>query len=137
MPSTTILDASLSTSYTPSPPFIIVARGIDLAFRLLVTGSADAEVQWYFEFSDGTPKISQAEWFQEVAQNVAGGHVSMPAVVRTFYRADGSKLAPAADPYRFSANFERGQKIARIQMRALTGAVKATVILGAGMQAVG
>ncbi len=116
---------ALTTAFQPTRAFAIEAGRVTFRFDLTVTGGTPAVVQYYMEFG-GDPDPASSAWYREMAEEDQGaGDVEQPLVVRTLQGVAGAAFA--AGNYKMSAQFRREEQLVRLQIKALAGAVRATI----------
>jgi hypothetical protein len=103
---------------------LIEGNRVVFRFKLVVTGTPSAVIQYYLEFGDDP--APDGVWYREVAEeDQGGGNVLQPIVVRTL-EGPASAALPAGT-YLLSAQFRREEQMARLQIKASAGAVVAVV----------
>jgi hypothetical protein len=118
--SATLFKGPLTGSFVPSTAMLMQGDRVSLDFSLVTVGVTTA-VEWYMEFGD-TPACG----FRETAEeDVAGGVVGMPKVVRTFRENGGALLA--AGTSKMTVQFVRKHQFVRLQLRVASGAATATI----------
>lgn len=129
-----LFNGALGGSFTPSLACVIVADRFVLEFEIVV--GTLASVEWYAEFLEDTdPNASTPPWARECAEITdTSGNVHMPKVVRDFQENGGTGLAIGT--HRISVPLVRTQKIARVQLRAASGAASVKLTTPFGIAAV-
>ena len=121
-----IFDAPLSSTFKPTKSVMLVGDKLTLDFELVVLAPGLAQVEWYLEFTSNNPFNNAAKWAREVAEeDMPGGIVNMPFVVRTFYVNGSPLVLLPTGTSRISAQFERSHNFGRAQIR-LAGGGKTT-----------
>lgn len=96
-----------------------------LDFDLTVTVLAN--VEWYLEWTSDSPNDASARLRREVAEeDIGGGVVRMPKVVRNFQENGGAALA--AGTHRLNCQFVKEGQFFRIQIRAQAGTVTRAIV---------
>jgi len=116
-----IFNQPLTAVFAASDPFLVTANYISLDFLY----DGDGTIEWYLEFSDGSPDLATANWFREVTEAVVGsGTVNEDPATRTATVTSTSRQR--------SLQFVRHHKLARVQIRATasTPRVQITSVFG-------
>ena len=124
----TVFSGALGAGFAAGTPFFLYQDNtyVVLDFEAVVTVAAS--IEWFLEFTSGNPNDVGAEWYQETAQEDAGGGVvGMPKVLRTLQANGGGTLA--AGTHRVSTQFVRKHLYARIQVRQSAGTVTDLTVL--------
>ena len=122
MPKIQLFKRTLTTAYQPTAAFAINAFELTLLWEAVVAAGTAGSIEWYLEFSDDNVK-----WYREVAEeDVGGGVVGMPLVVRTF-KANGGAALPAGATTRMDTEFRRRNALCRVQVKASAGSVQLTL----------
>lgn len=126
MRSPEIIFAGAATSaFQASSPIQIVGEKISLDFQFVVTDVA-AQIQFYLEYTAGNPFAPATPWYAEMTEELQDyGVVRTAPTLRQFYLTGGADLAIGT--HNFNQEFVRVHQYARIQLRALTGTVRASV----------
>jgi hypothetical protein len=107
-----LFQGPLTAQFQPTKCFMITATEPVFDFEIVVSGSTTV-VQYYLEFSP--TQDANGKWYREIAEeDVGGGVVNMPAVVRTLLDNAGSNLPVGM--HRFDAEFKRRHQFIRLQL---------------------
>lgn len=115
----TIFNATLTSSFVASDPFLIV-DGLAVADFSLRTTAGPAEVEWYYELTSDNPVDATTEWFREVAEELPGvGYIDMPPAVRRFSNLTGTQSR--------DVQTAKTHMYCRVQLRKTTGSIDVIV----------
>lgn len=125
MPNLVIFNGALGAAFVPSAPIFIAAREVPLDFVVTVTDPAD--VEWFMEFTAEDPTDAATLWRREIAEeDVGGGIVNMPKVVRRLRENGGAILAVGV--HALTAQSIRTHGYCRVQSRVASGAASVQIL---------
>jgi hypothetical protein len=131
----TIFNAALGAAFAPSRPFLLNGDKLVFDFDIVVAAGPDAVIEFFEEFASDNPLDPNTRWYRQTAEeDIGGGVVHMPIVVRDFQKNGTGPLPPGT--HRLSVPLVRTHHFCRLQIRITAGFATANIVVPFGVQAI-